>query len=128
MAVMDKSRENGMGWDLESPGERRGGCIGFNRTKTLCKLVVQKTGLAIAGVEQERGNPVAMACSSLASTAPRGLMACPGPTPVLALLHLPILSSFLKPQARGLLKLELAPSHQYSTQQGLQEDHGLPWP
>lgn len=118
-----------MGWDgiWRALGERRGGCIGFNRAKTLCKLVVRKTGLAIAGVKQEWGNPVATACSRLASTAPWGLMACPGPTPVLALLHLPILSSFLKPQARGLLKLELAQSDQHSTQQGLQEDHGLHW-
>lgn len=53
------------GWDgiWRAPGERRGSCIGFNRAKTLCKLMVQKTGLAIAGVEQEQGNPVATACS-----------------------------------------------------------------
>lgn len=118
-----------MGWDgtWRALGERRGGCIGFNRAKTLCKLVVWKTGLAIAGVEQEQGNLVATACSRLASTAPPGLMACPGPTPVLALLHLAILSSFLKRQARGLLKAELAQSHKHSTQPGLQEDHRLHW-
>lgn len=76
------------------PRERRGGCIGFNRAETLCKLAVWKTGLAIAGVKQERGNPVAKACSGVASTATRGLAACPGPAPVQALLHLLILSSF----------------------------------
>lgn len=53
-------------------GERDKICIGFNRAKTLCKLRVQKTGLAIAGVGQEWGNPVARACSGLASTAGRG--------------------------------------------------------
>lgn len=114
-----------MDWDgiWRAPRERRGGCIGFNRAKTLCKLVVRKTGLAIAGVEQERGNPVAMACLRLAGTAPRGLMACPGP----ALLHLPVSSSSLKSQGRALPKLELAQSHQHSTQQGLQEGRGLRW-
>lgn len=117
-----------MGWDLESPGgEEKGGCIGFNRAKTLCKLAVRKTGLAIAGVEQEWGNPVATACSRSASTALWGLMARPGPTPAPAFLHLPIRSYFLKPQARGLLKLELAQSHQHSTRQGPQEDYGLHW-
>ena len=35
-----------------------------------------------------------------------------------------MLSSFLKPQARGSLELELAQSHQHSTQQGLQDDLG----
>lgn len=73
-AIRDKSRENRLGWDLQSPGrgERDKICIGFNRAKTLCKLGVQKTGLAIAGVGQEWGSPVARACSGLASTAGRG--------------------------------------------------------
>lgn len=70
-AIRDKSRVNRLGWDLQSPGrgERDKICIGFNRAKTLCKLRVQKTGLAIAGVGQEWGSPVARACSGLASTA-----------------------------------------------------------
>lgn len=110
-AVVERSREQGLGWDLESPGERRGGCIGFHRAKTLCELLVRKTGLAIAGVEQEQGNPTAGACAQLQSQ---------------ALLHLPILSS-LQRRARGLLKAELARSHPWSTEPSPQGDHGLCW-
>lgn len=60
---MGKSRKNGLGQDLEGPRGEERELHRINRAKTLCKLMVQKTGLAIAGVEQEQGNPVAMACS-----------------------------------------------------------------
>lgn len=62
------------GWDLQSPGRGERGtiCIGFNRAKTWCKLGGRKTGLAIAGVGQEWGSPVARACSGLATTAGKG--------------------------------------------------------
>lgn len=64
LAAVDKSTKNtknGLG-SGESRGEG-GGCIGFHRAKTLCKLVGGKKGLAIAGDEQGRGLPVATACS-----------------------------------------------------------------
>lgn len=61
LAAVDKSTENGLG-SGESRGEG-GGCIGFHRARTLCKLVGGKRGLAIAGDEQGRGLPVATVCS-----------------------------------------------------------------
>lgn len=89
-AIRDGSRENSLGWDLQSPGrgERDKICIGFNRAKTLCKLGVQKTGLAIAGVGQEWGSR-GQGLLWVSQHCRQGLRACSGPPPSPALLHLP---------------------------------------
>lgn len=102
-AGTERAERRGWAGTCRALRERRGGCIGFNRAKTSCKPVVQQSGLASAGVKQEWGNPAAVACCGLAMLCV-GLSACPSPT----LLHLPIPSSVLKPQARGW----------HSTQQG----------
>ncbi|POI19641.1 hypothetical protein CIB84_016613 [Bambusicola thoracicus] len=102
-AGTERAERRGWAGTCRALRERRGGCIGFNRAKTSCKPVVQQSGLASAGVKQEWGNPAAVACCGLAMLCV-GLSARPSPT----LLHLPIPSSVLKPQARGW----------HSTQQG----------